>query len=116
MTDHAYGPESGCCSHGIQIGVDCTKCLKAEVEQLKTCSTIEIMCENPSVDSHVREWEGRCLRAEAEVERLRAAMRLLVTATVRLATGLYLSVNENQWPGWVVSDLACARAALRREP
>jgi hypothetical protein len=48
--------------------------LLAEVERLRTMSTVEMMCENESVRQHVVEWEARCLKAEAEVERLRESV------------------------------------------
>lgn len=54
-----------------------------EISRLKTCSTIEMMCENVNVDSHVREWEDRCLKAEAEVERLRTENVMLQLVRLR---------------------------------
>jgi len=45
--------------------------LRAEVARIKHMSTVEMMCENENVNAHVTEWENRCLKAEAEVERLR---------------------------------------------
>ena len=42
---------------------------EAVVERLRTMSTVEMMCENESVNQHVREWEVRCLNAEAELTR-----------------------------------------------
>jgi hypothetical protein len=42
--------------------------VEAQVQRLKSMSTIEMMCENPSVDAHVREWEARCLKAETLVQ------------------------------------------------
>jgi hypothetical protein len=44
--------------------------LRKEVERLKTCSTIEVMCENQNVDYHVTEWEKRAETAEARVAEL----------------------------------------------
>ena len=52
--------------------------LEAEVERLHTMSIVEMMCENESVRAHVTEWEGRCMKAEAEVDQLRAALRRLI--------------------------------------
>ena len=49
----------------------------AEIEQLHSMSTVEMMCENENVNQHVREWEARCLKAEAEIERLREWLRRL---------------------------------------
>jgi len=56
----------------------------AEIKRLKTMSTVEMMCENPNVDAHVREWETRCLKAEAELDRLKAenAARLEALETI----------------------------------
>ncbi len=48
------------------------KRLTSENERLKTMGTVEMMCQNVNVDSHVREWEARCLKAEAENAALRA--------------------------------------------
>ena len=44
---------------------------EAEIERLHTMSTIEMMLENKNVEAHVKEWEDRCLKAEAEIERLK---------------------------------------------
>jgi hypothetical protein len=33
VTTHVFTKESGCCPHGIQLGVDCPRCLK---QQLRT--------------------------------------------------------------------------------
>ncbi len=38
--------------------------LKKKMEQLKTMSTVEMMCENENVKHHITEWENRCLKAE----------------------------------------------------
>lgn len=46
----------------------------AEIERFKTMSTVEMMCENLNVKHHVEEWERRCLKAEAEIGRLRAEL------------------------------------------
>jgi hypothetical protein len=43
-------------------------------ERLRLMSTVEMMIENQNVRHHVEEWEKRCLKAEAEVERLRAEL------------------------------------------
>jgi Asp-tRNA(Asn)/Glu-tRNA(Gln) amidotransferase B subunit len=48
--------------------------LTAEVERLKTSGIAEVAAHNPSVMDYMRHWEGRTLKAEAEVERLRAAL------------------------------------------
>lgn len=45
--------------------------LHQKIHALKTMSTVEMMCENESVRQHVTEWEQRCLKAEAENEKLR---------------------------------------------
>jgi hypothetical protein len=46
-----------------------------EIARLKTMSTAEMMCENKNVRHHVTEWEERCSKAEAEVARLRTALK-----------------------------------------
>ena len=46
--------------------------LNANLARLKRCGVIEMMGENANVDSHVREWEARCLQAEAERDALQA--------------------------------------------
>jgi len=43
--------------------------LKAKVERLKTQSAVETMCDNESVRQHITEWEVRCLKAEADLDR-----------------------------------------------
>lgn len=50
--------------------------LRAENERLKTMSTVEMMCENANVDSHVREWEKRCLIAEDKIADLERQLRI----------------------------------------
>ena len=49
---------------------------KAEAysKRFKEMSTIEVMCENISVSHHVTEWENRCLKAESQVEALKAEL------------------------------------------
>ena len=44
--------------------------LVKKVETLKNMSTVEMMCENKSVEQHVTEWEKRCLKAEEELSDL----------------------------------------------
>lgn len=44
--------------------------LNAKLERFKTMSTVEMMCENVNVDAHIREWEARCLKAEARIKEL----------------------------------------------
>jgi hypothetical protein len=44
--------------------------LKERLRELCTISTVEMMCENESVRSHVEEWEKRCLKAEANIEKV----------------------------------------------
>lgn len=46
--------------------------LLAEIDRLRTMSTVQMMGENENVRQHVVEWERRCLKAEAEIDRLRA--------------------------------------------
>jgi hypothetical protein len=43
---------------------------EAYVQKLKTMCTIEMMCENENVNQHVREWEKRCLKAEAALKEM----------------------------------------------
>lgn len=45
--------------------------LRTENEFMKTCGVIEMMVRNPNVNSFVAEWEGRAIKAEAEVARLK---------------------------------------------
>ena len=45
-----------------------------QLERFKTMSTVEMMCENENVNSHVTEWEKRCLKAEAQLEAVRRAL------------------------------------------
>jgi hypothetical protein len=52
--------------------------LEAENERLRTMSTVEMMCENYNVKCHVEEWEKRCLKAEAENERLKKVVDKLL--------------------------------------
>jgi predicted RNase H-like nuclease (RuvC/YqgF family) len=52
--------------------------LEAENERLRTMSTVEMMCENYSVKCHIEEWEKRCLKAEAENERLTRILEKLL--------------------------------------
>lgn len=49
--------------------------LRAENERLKTSGIAEVAAHNPSVMDYMRHWEGRAGKAEAENERLRAALR-----------------------------------------
>jgi hypothetical protein len=48
--------------------------LKERLRELCTMSTVEMMCENENVRFHVEEWEKRCLKAEADNQRLREAL------------------------------------------
>jgi tRNA C32,U32 (ribose-2'-O)-methylase TrmJ len=48
--------------------------LRAEVERLTTSGIAEVAAHNPSVMDWMKHWEDRTLKAEAEVERLRAAL------------------------------------------
>lgn len=49
--------------------------LRAENERLKTSGIAEVAAHNPSVMDWIHHWEGRTLKAEAENEKLRAALR-----------------------------------------
>jgi hypothetical protein len=53
-----------------QLPADALAKVREENERLRTMSTVEMMGENANVDNHVREWEGRCLKAEARIEEL----------------------------------------------
>jgi hypothetical protein len=63
--------------------------LEAEVEQWKTWGIIEIAVRNLNVASYMEEWESRAIKAEAEIERLKApvrsvdAMRMLQESRIR---------------------------------
>ncbi len=46
--------------------------LRKRDERYRTMSTVEMMCENPNVDAHVREWEARCLKAEDQLAQAKA--------------------------------------------
>ena len=46
--------------------------LEAEVERLRRECIVEVASHNQSVAEYCAHWEGRVLKAEAEVERLRA--------------------------------------------
>jgi hypothetical protein len=41
-----------------------------KVAELKSMSTVEMMCENESVRQHITEWEARCRKAEEELSEL----------------------------------------------
>ena len=40
---------------------------EAKLTRMKSMSVIEMMLENPNINSHVQEWEARCLKAEAKL-------------------------------------------------
>ena len=76
----------------------------------------ELLCRDALIKDHLARILHLENRVDAEAhraEKAEAALRVMINATVRMATGLYLSVNENQWPEWVVRDLARAHAVLR---
>lgn len=62
--------------------------LRAEVERLTTSGIAEVAAHNPSVMDYMRHWEGRAEKAEAEVERLRAALVKVDIYLARDAVGL----------------------------
>lgn len=62
------------CFHRVAVAAELREAY-AEIERLKTMSTVEMMCENLNVKHHVEEWERRCLKAESEIARLRAALQ-----------------------------------------
>lgn len=45
---------------------------RAERDRIRSMSVVEMMCENLNVKHHVEEWEQRCLKAEAERDRIAA--------------------------------------------
>ena len=53
---------------------DLITALRAENERLKTSGIAEVAAHNPSVMDYMRHWEGRTQKAEAENERLMAAL------------------------------------------
>lgn len=64
------------------------------VERLKTMSTVEMMCENPNVDAHVREWEARCLEAEQRVEELERDSDCALQAKTALISALQVQLKH----------------------
>lgn len=64
--------------------------LRAKLEQLHTMSTVEMMCENENVNVHVREWEARCLKAEAKLD----AQQTIIDAFGSGVDGVHLMATE----------------------
>lgn len=54
------------------------KCAQRNAEILLRGGIIEVAILNPNVRSYMEHWEGRALKAEAEVERLRKLASQLV--------------------------------------
>lgn len=81
-----------------------------EIARLKSCSTIEAMLENKNVDSHVREWETRCLKAEAQVDRLWEIVARLAEGPepVDGEIGYCTICTENLYTSITDHDAACA--------
>ena len=53
--------------------------LRAKLDRFKTMSTVEMMCENLNIDAHVREWEARCIKAEAKLAQVEEQLRQQIT-------------------------------------
>ena len=58
--------------------------LRAENEQLKTSGIAEVAAHNPSVMDRINHWEGRTLKAEAENEKLRSALKSCIAMLEQL--------------------------------
>ncbi len=74
VSDKGWGEDQKFCRKLITEN----KKLKAEVAELETkinrlkeMSAVEMMCENENVNSHITEWEKRCLNAESELSALK---------------------------------------------
>jgi hypothetical protein len=57
--------------------------LEVELAQWRTCGVIEIAVRNVNVKSYMDHWEGRATKAEAERDKLRAALAGLLGASTR---------------------------------
>lgn len=68
---------------------------RAEAERLRSMSTVEMMGENLNVKHHVEEWEARCLKAEADADRLRSERALIAKA---------LDAEFSSEPLWSVAE------------
>ena len=55
-----------CKKVSLALSLDAGRELLAELERLRSMSTVEMMGENLNVRHHVTEWEERCLKAENE--------------------------------------------------
>jgi len=56
--------------------------LEWELANWRTWGVIEVAIRNPNVSSYMDEWEGRTIKAEAERDRLRAALERIATGDV----------------------------------
>ena len=104
--------------------------LRAEVEEVRRCFNLEQAAANTARD-RVASLESQvgaarkvfgdisfgslaadCTMVLNRAEKAEAALRVLISTVVRLATKLYLSGQERHWSQDIVGDLARARTAL----
>ena len=81
--------------------------LTAEVERLTTSGIAEVAAHNPSVMDWMKHWEDRTLKAEAEVERLKAALETIANGP---------RDADKTYPELFIEVRCEARAALNEEP
>ncbi len=83
VAQFSYTPEqipiyvSECRQAGLLSAADALLALSAERDAWKKLSACAIAADNPSVMEYMKHWEGRTLKAEAEVERLRGEVAAL---------------------------------------
>ena len=90
-------------THHLTAESNAVIALTRELADWRTWGTIEVAIRNPNVASYMEHWEGRATKAEAEVDRLRAALKF------------YADRNHYGHFGLLKDDGKVAREALAGE-